>query len=173
MGHTLLDKPSAMGNSTGLAFYNRDMDLANTALMVSRHVFETSGAGARARDCLRGCKRGSTRQMDSRSLQQTRVAKQTLAVSFLDDVMTVSSPLLPRAAVILEYTPYVRQMILTDDVLEAEAASVLAAGAQETRQKRGRPTRTRWRTGEYSRYITISTEGLEAARHMLLLGIKP
>lgn len=66
--------------------------MAGTALDVSRHVF---GGGARG---------------EERGGNADRVANQRLAAAFLDDVMTLAGPLLPRAPVVLEYRPYVRQM---------------------------------------------------------------
>ena len=161
LGHTLLQKPRVIGKSRGV--YNRDADIARTALVVSRHVFETSGAGTRARGRLRGGERGSTRRIDCRSVVRARVETQALAVTFLDDVMTLSGPLLPRASVVLDYTPYVKHMVLADDVLEAETAAT--SGGDETRQ---RPGRRRWRMGEYQRHLSISAEGVEAARNMSL-----
>lgn len=182
LGHALLDKPAAR-NPAGLAFYNRDADMAGTALLVSRHVLERSGAGPRARAALRVPGRAPTREMDPRSLRRARVATQALAAAFLDAVMTVSGPLLPRASVLLEYRPYVQQMVRADDVLEAEAAAAAAeaeaeaeaASAAEAEAEaaasappvRQRQRRTRRRI-EYARYMTVSAEGLEAARHMLL-----
>jgi hypothetical protein len=165
LGHTLLDKPTVTGNARGLAFYTRDADMAGTALVLSRHVCERSGAGARARAGLQRCReRGSTRPLDARSLRRARVAMESVAAAFLDDVLTVSGPLLPRAAAVLEYTPYVRHMILADDVLAAEAA----AAGQGAGPRRTRARATRWRMGEYPRYMAVSAEGLEAARNMSL-----
>ncbi|KAF8591408.1 P-loop containing nucleoside triphosphate hydrolase protein [Ramaria rubella] len=166
IGYTLLDKPEFIGDhSSGLAFYNRDSDLAQEALAISRHVLEATGAGPRARGNLCYHERGTTRLLESRSLARARVANQTRAVSFLDDVISPSSPLLPRPAAVLDYTPYVQQMILADDVLEAEAT---AEAARATKERPGRTTRNRWHLGQYPRYLTVHAEGVEAARHMLL-----
>ena len=91
-----------------------------------------------------------------------RVANQTQVASFLDDLIPLSGPLLPRPAAVLEYTPYVRQMVAADDAMKAEASE------RETRSHHGRQTRNRWQLGDYPRYITLSQGGLAAARETLL-----
>jgi hypothetical protein len=150
--------------SSGLAFYSHDADIAREALATARHVLETSGAGPRARASLRGRERGTTLLLDSRSLVWSRVANQAKVVSFLEDLIPLSGPLLPRPTTVLEYTAYVRQMVVADDAMQADAE------AMQTQSKRGpgRQTRNSWQLGEYPRYISLSQEGLEAARKTVL-----
>ena len=95
-----------VGEGKGLAFYNQDAEMAGAAVLASRHVLERSGAGARARGRVRDGGRMGEIMMDGRLLRRARVAKQSLAVS---------SPLLSRVPVILDYTPYVGHMIPADD----------------------------------------------------------
>jgi len=133
--------------------------MAQEALAASRHVLETLGAGPRIRaQSLRGRERGSTPLLDFRSLMWSRVANQTQLVSFLDDLIPLSGPLLPRPAIALEYAPYVRQMVFADDAMEYERE------AMQVRSKFGRQTRNSWQLGEYPRYINLPQEGLDAAR---------
>jgi len=68
-------------------------------------VGEIGSRGTRAGRVRDGGRMGEI-MMDGRSLRRARVAKQSLAVS---------SPLLSRVPVILDYTPYVGHMIPADD----------------------------------------------------------
>jgi len=153
----LLEKPPS--HTTGLVLYNKDGQIAHDILSLSRDVLESSGAGARSRSQLSG-ERGDTRHFNFRSLMEARVANQLRAVSFLDDVISLYGPLLPRGEAILDYTPYVRRMILADDVMEIGAQQVSEGDVD---QRRGR--RSRWR-GEYVRHLSVSSEGQAGARNL-------
>ncbi|KIJ56690.1 hypothetical protein M422DRAFT_238305 [Sphaerobolus stellatus SS14] len=157
VSYTLLEKPPSHTN--GLPFYNWDAEIAHAAISLSRHVLEASGAGKRSREEFG--ERGGTRHFNSRSLMEARVANQLRAVSFLDDTISLFGPLLPRPAAVLDYTPYVRQMVLADDAMARE----FEAQPQETVGRRGR--RSRWRAGEYVRYLDVSSEGRTGARNLL------
>jgi len=87
------------------------------------------------------------------------VANQLRAVSFLDDLISLFGPLLPRMGAVLDYIPYVRQMILADDVMEK------AQQNSETEGDVRRGRRSRWRGG-YVRHLTVSSEGQAGARNL-------
>ncbi|KAF8529038.1 hypothetical protein BU17DRAFT_80191 [Hysterangium stoloniferum] len=160
VGHLLLCKFRATERSRGLAFYNRETDMAYEALYGSHHVFETA-VGPHVKANL--SERGTTRLLDSRLLRRRRMANQVRIVSFLDDVISRFSPLLPRPAAVLDYTPYVRQMIIADDVMEAAARAKLEA-SQSAIDVQGRRRRRRRAAEEYIRHLAVSEGGQEAAR---------
>lgn len=111
----------------------------------------------------------------SNRLRQSRADHQRRLVEFLDDVLeTIDVPLLPRPAMILDYVPYIQWMVEIDDAHAEMTKNALLLGSSEgggrivSLGRRG-AVRQSSRIGArvpttHERYISLSEEGLHAAR---------
>ncbi|KAG8747532.1 hypothetical protein FRC10_000668 [Ceratobasidium sp. 414] len=150
-----LCKPWLRCEQVGIAEFCRDAEIALEAACTARRVLERSGAGRYAREGLE-----RRRGWDSRRLEEVRAEHQEQLATFLDaGLVTASSPLLPRAALVLDVIPAVRTMVATDEAMVASASRVV----------RGRSVRTSARMAaaaagrvQQERYIALGELELRA-----------
>lgn len=144
-----LYKPAVRYEQVGIAEHCWDAEIALESLCMTRRILERNGAGARARA---GVSTGY--KFDSRRLEEVRAEHQEALSRFLDGLVSESTPLLPRPAIILDMIPAVRAMVAADEALIAEEASGSAG-----RVVRGRSVRSaRMAVGRatYERYVTLN-----------------
>ncbi|KAG9101330.1 hypothetical protein FS749_007753 [Ceratobasidium sp. UAMH 11750] len=152
-----LCKPWAGYEQVGIAEFCRDAEIALEAACTARRLLERSGAGRYAREGLK-----ERRRWDSRQLEEVRAEHQERLALFLDaGLLTFASPLLPRAALVLDVIPAVHTMVAADDAMVASASRVV----------RGRNVRTSARVAaavagklQQERYIALGEEELDAVR---------
>ena len=93
---------------------------------------------------------------DAVRLEDGRRAHQRGVVRFLDPLIPLGAPLLPRAEQFVDYIPWIGEMVRSDDAQEA-------AGPAFQRTRSGRAVRGGHTS--YVRYISVEDEeGLRAAR---------
>lgn len=187
IGHRILRKwPSSEDDAS--TFYAKDEEITLESLGVARGYLQQKGLGAFYR-------RGTCRELDDDDKLQARTSSvpfdcewlykaradhQRLLVGFLDEVLvTPDVPLLPRPAMILDYVPYVQEMVRVDDELEALAKSVREGDAEDlmgvfSSRRRGVAQRQSLRIGArvpptHERYISLGADGLHAARESRLV----
>ncbi|KIO32882.1 hypothetical protein M407DRAFT_96596 [Tulasnella calospora MUT 4182] len=190
IGHRILRKwPSSEVDAS--TFYAKDEEITLESLVVARGYLEEKGLGAFYRrgtcreldnevdsDKLLG--RTSSVPFDCEWLYKARADHQRLLVGFLDEVLqTPDVPLLPRPAMILDYVPYVQEMVRVDDELEVLAKAVREGGADDlmgvfSSRRRGVAQRQSLRIGArvpptHERYISLGADGLHAARESRLV----
>jgi hypothetical protein len=93
-------------------------------------------------------------------------------LSFLDELVTLESYLLPTPCLFLDYVPYIRRMVLADDILEAADLAAAATGDERMNRRTGRPLRvTAVVPGrvDYVRYLDLSGPALDDARRDLFV----
>lgn len=153
-------KPTVQFDQVGIAEHCWDAEIALESLCMTRRILERNGAGAHARaEVSKSCK------WDSRRLEEVRSEHQERMAAFLDaGLVTESTPLLPRPALILDMIPAVRKMVAADDVFMA------ADSASAGRVARGRSVRSA-RGATYERYIDLSPEQLAAVEATAFQGI--
>ncbi|KAG8973815.1 hypothetical protein FRC05_008234 [Tulasnella sp. 425] len=189
IGHRILRKwpTSELDAST---FYAKDEEIALESLVMARGYLEPKGLGTFYR-------RGTCRELDNEVdgdklgrpfdcewLYKARADHQRLLVGFLDEVLrTPDVPLLPRPAMILDYVPYIQEMVRVDDELEEALAKSVreggVAGAGDlmgvfSSRRRGVAQRQSLRIGArvpptQERYISLGADGLHAARESRLV----
>lgn len=119
----------------------------------------------------------SIRVFDSTRVYQARADHQRGLVEFVDDVVqTIEVPLLPRPAMLLDYIPIIQWMVAIDDAQEEMLKAALGSseGSISGLGRRGL-VRQSSRIGArvpttHERYISLSAEGLHAARGSRLVG---
>ncbi|KAG9103142.1 hypothetical protein FRC06_000090 [Ceratobasidium sp. 370] len=152
-----LCKPWVRYEQVGIAEFCRDAEIALEAACTARRMLERGGVGRYARG-------GLERRLgwDSRQLEEARAEHQEQLTTFLDaGLVTASSPLLPRAALVLDIIPAVRTMVAADEAMIASASRVV----------RGRSVRTSARVAagaagsfQQERYIALGREELVAVQ---------
>ncbi|KAG8931589.1 hypothetical protein FRC01_001094 [Tulasnella sp. 417] len=189
IGHRILRKwPSSEVDAS--TFYAKDEEITLESLVMARGYLEKKGLGAFYR-------RGTCRELDNEVdsdklpdrpssvpfdcewLYKARADHQRMLVGFLDEVLeTPDVPLLPRPAMILDYVPYVQEMVRVDDELEALAKSVREGDAEDLMgvfsRRRGVAQRQSLRIGArvpptHERYISLGADGRHAARESRLV----
>ncbi|KAG8926549.1 hypothetical protein FRC00_002804 [Tulasnella sp. 408] len=187
IGHRILRKWPSSEDDAG-TFYAKDEEITLESLAVARGYLQQKGLGAFYR-------RGTCRELDnevhsdkllSRTsfdcewLYKARADHQRLLVGFLDELLvTPDVPLLPRPAMILDYVPYVQEMVRVDDELDALARSMREGDAEDlmgvfSSRRRGVAQRQSLRIGArvpptHERYISLGADGLHAARESRLV----
>jgi hypothetical protein len=162
----LLAKPDRLGESgVGLAAYNEDDEIAKEHLHYINRLF--------SRKLKAPVQRGTT-PFSPTSLSKRREDHQIQVATFLDPLIPLNAPLLPRQAQFLDYIPYIRIMVNSDDVQEAavqnaDEEEIERLGGRRTRG--GRPTRHTRRLEAYIRYVTLDGEQLEAVRESRFLDV--
>ncbi|KII95183.1 hypothetical protein PLICRDRAFT_34020 [Plicaturopsis crispa FD-325 SS-3] len=134
-------------------FCHRDKSIAQAAMRHSRGILDApSRAGETSRKL-------PSLLPDARALFRARVEYQSRMLQVLDTALVpLSGPLMPRPALYLEYVPWIRHMVHTDDVLdEAARSGNHGEAAVEGNDSRKRRTRNSRRT-EYVRQISLTDE---------------
>ncbi|KAF8607617.1 hypothetical protein BDV93DRAFT_603413 [Ceratobasidium sp. AG-I] len=153
-------KPMVPFEQVGIAEHCWDAEIALESLCMTRRILERHGAGARARA---GVSR--SRKWDSRWLEEVRAEHQEKLAIFLDaNLVTPSTPLLPRPALILDMIPAVRAMVAADEAL-------MAAESNAGRVVWGRSVRSA-RQAKYERYVALSAEELAAVKGSAYAGMQ-
>ncbi|KAF9509492.1 hypothetical protein BS47DRAFT_149415 [Hydnum rufescens UP504] len=171
LGHTILHKPAPRETAPTVPFYARDEEIALEIVRAAHR----RGALYPLATCSQqdsfstspGCF-DSIRLFDDRAQHQSRVLK------FIEGLVQLSSPLLPRPEIFVDYIPYVRQMVVADDA-EKEAEAQALAALQESARVKGnmaRMTRNSQRSAEgtsklarrhdFIRYISLRDDELRA-----------
>lgn len=157
----------------GLSFYSRDEEIALEAVAVARGNLEAKGLGAyyrRTATCQ--ANNGDSLSVPAfpvswafNRLAEARADHQRRLVAFVDEVVGIDVPLLPRPAMMLDYVPYIQRMIQVDDELEKITkldGEDRSLGRRHVRQS------TRLAGGrvlQYERYLTLQGPGsLRAAQ---------
>ncbi|QRV72755.1 AAA family ATPase [Ceratobasidium sp. AG-Ba] len=109
-----LCKPWAPYEQVGIAEFCWDAEIALEAICQARRVLERSGVGEYIRKGLM-----DRRGWDSRRLEEIRAEHQEKLADFLDlgELVSASTPLLPRPALILDVIPAIRSMVAADDMM--------------------------------------------------------
>ncbi|GJJ07475.1 hypothetical protein Clacol_001677 [Clathrus columnatus] len=145
IGYTMLTNPDESENSdmgtNKFNEYSYNYSMACDALACCRHVDNgipfTNWTGSQTLSDSR-----------HRWLIQTRRELTRQAASFLDELISLPGPLLPRPEVILEYMPVIRWLVALDDMRDVPPGSSTVI------------PRRRWR---HVRYLDLSKEALGAA----------
>ncbi|KAG8856815.1 hypothetical protein FRB96_006319 [Tulasnella sp. 330] len=160
----------------GVAFYIKDNKIAMACIRLARGCLMDQALGTRPRG--ETCSNlSSIRFFDSTRVYQARADHQRRLVEFIDDVVqTTEVPLLPRPAMLLDYVPHIQWMVAIDDAQEeiAKAALGSSEGSIIGLGRRGL-VRHSSRIGArvpatHERYISLTAEGLAAARGSRLVG---
>jgi hypothetical protein len=153
-------KPPVPYEQVGIAEYCRDAEIALEGVCMARRALEQSGVGIHIRATL-----NERRGWDSRRLEEVRAEHQEKLTAFLDaGLVSASTPLLPRCALVLDMIPAVRAMVAADDEMAASAATTSTG-----RVVRGRSVRSSARMAaaghvQHERYIGLNADELAAVR---------
>ncbi|KAG9015509.1 hypothetical protein FRB94_000114 [Tulasnella sp. JGI-2019a] len=160
----------------GVTFYTKDNQMAVDCVRLARGCLRDQGLGTLPRGDTCSIL-SSIRFFDSTRVYQARAHHQRALVEFIDDVVqTIDIPLLPRPAMLLDYVPHIQWMVDIDDTQEEmhKAAIGSSKGSVMGLGRRG-GVRQSSRIGArvpatHERYISLSAEGLHAARGTRLVG---
>jgi hypothetical protein len=142
----LLQKPEIeMG--VGQAFYNRDEEMALAGVVLGREWLKVP----RVEQGKVGGWFEGQRLFDARAKFQEGI------VHALDEVISLGTPLLPRAATVEEYLGYVQKMVMIDDTLAHMETRV---GRRAIRQSSRLVSKAR----VYERWVGLSDDNLHAVR---------
>lgn len=85
-----------------------------------------------------------TETFKARSLFQSRTTFLSQMLDVLEWIIPLSAPLIPRPAVFLDYEPFIRQMVATDDMLERQSQEVFQRAVRMTRNSHKHELPVRW-----------------------------
>jgi len=106
VGYLHLQKPD-VELSSGPAFYQKDEEMAVETLFLARqHLKEMDVSGF-----------GGGWGLEGKRLFEARASYQQGIVQFLDEMISLSTPLLPRPAAVMDYLAYIQKMVEVDDTL--------------------------------------------------------
>lgn len=101
------------------------------------------------------------------SLFADRAQYQTQTLSFLEELLTLSSPLFPRASIFTEYVPCVIAMVRADDAEELFESQALAIGLSVSRPASGVSTPTAvFELAQTGRLSRTGSRGSEMAKKL-------
>jgi hypothetical protein len=136
LGHTILLHPSARSERReGLDFYHQDETIVNDLLRLSCKQMRGIWASVTTAESFGAC-----------APYQARIAYQSQMLQVLERLIPISAPLMPRAAVFVDYEPFIRQIVGSDDILERR---------WHQHSRHGRTTRN---SGAYERWLQLSDE---------------
>jgi len=158
LGYCALLKPAPNEFRCGLAFYNSDEEIALEAAYMTRRVYEETEISAQVQA---NVDKSALVPFNTRTLYERRRAYQFQIVQFLDPHVTIDSPLLPRPAQVLDYVPYIRTLVESDNVMAAlhESNRVSAQRGVIVRSHGRRAARA---YQPYYRYLTLDEDQLRA-----------
>lgn len=132
--------------------------MALEAAYLARRVYEETGSGAGVRSRM---DKTAAVAFDTRGLYERRRGHQFQIVQFLDPHISIDSPLLPRPAQVLDYVPWVRAIVESDNAMAAlhESNRVSAQRGVVIRTHGRRATR---RYQPYCRYLSLDDDQLRA-----------
>jgi hypothetical protein len=134
LGHTSLSNTTDPADQkTGLEFYIQDEVIATTLLRLSGKRLAGDSPSTSAADTFK-----------ARSLFQSRTTFQSRTLDILETIIPLTAPLMPRPAVFLDYEPFIRQMVATDDMLEQQSQEIFQKAVRMTRNSHKHELPVRW-----------------------------
>jgi hypothetical protein len=109
VGHHVMRKPQYRENACVLPHYSSEDGMAIEVIARSRRLFLHHMPSDQAKDTFPDAAFSTSR------LFTDRAAYQAKALLFLEQLLVASSPLLPRAAIFLDYVPWITTMVRADD----------------------------------------------------------
>jgi hypothetical protein len=136
LGHIILLHPSARSErGEGLEFYHQDETIVNDLLQLSCKHIRGTLASVTTAESFWAC-----------TPYRARIAYQSQMLQVLERLIPLSAPLMPRAAVFVDYEPFIRQIVGSDDTHEQR---------WHQHSRHGRTTRN---SGAYERWLQLSAE---------------
>jgi hypothetical protein len=178
VGHHIIRKPLYRETACVLPHYSNEDEMAIEVIASSRRLFSPQLPTDQSEDSFPDTVFSRAR------LYADRAAYQAKALLFLEQLLAVSAPLLPRSAIFLDYLPWITTMVRADDVeeqaererlrnLRTAAQNEGAQGPAKLRMTRNSlkhllGAENRQWGGKFTRYLDLDQEMLDIVHETAL-----